>query len=100
MCEGFYGWCLQLRTNFSTCCRKKRKWDQPAQSVVSAGVALPGAVPLGSLVGISVLGAASVSGAILTNPQATAIPPVFQVPLMPQSSAAVGPKSNQVRYLL
>ncbi|KAK1295707.1 Protein RIK [Acorus calamus] len=35
--------------------RKRRKWDQPAESFISAGLAVPGGVPLGmgSLVGIA-----------------------------------------------
>ncbi|XP_048231105.1 protein RIK isoform X1 [Ricinus communis] len=84
--------------------RKKRKWDQPAESLVSAGVApmvIPGGVvPLanmGSLAGISLPGIASVSGALLTNSQLVAnsasIPTMFQVPSIPQITTTT--KANQ-----
>ncbi|XP_011000088.1 PREDICTED: protein RIK isoform X2 [Populus euphratica] len=82
----------------SICCRRKRKWDQPAESLVSAGVPVSDAVQLGnvgSLVGISLPGAASVSGALLTNPQIAIVPPMFLAPSMPQNTAAVVPKLNQ-----
>ncbi|XP_061947858.1 protein RIK isoform X2 [Populus nigra] len=78
--------------------RRKRKWDQPAESLVSAGVPVSDTVQLGnvgSLVGISLPGAASVSGALLTNPQIAIVPPMFLVPSMPQNTAAVVPKLNQ-----
>lgn len=78
--------------------RRKRKWDQPAESLVSAGVPVSDAVQLsnvGSLVGISLPGAASVSGVLLTNPQIAIVPPMFLVPSMPQNTAAVVPKQNQ-----
>ncbi|KAH8483557.1 hypothetical protein H0E87_028094 [Populus deltoides] len=78
--------------------RRKRKWDQPAESLVSAGVPVSDAVQLGnvgSLVAISLPGAASVSGALLTNPQIAIVPPMFLVPSMPQNTAAVVPKLNQ-----
>lgn len=78
--------------------RRKRKWDQPAESLVSAGVPVSDAVQLsnvGSLVGISLPGAASVSGVLLTNPQISIVPPMFLVPSMPQNTAAVVPKLNQ-----
>ncbi|CAK7355700.1 unnamed protein product [Dovyalis caffra] len=78
--------------------RRKRKWDQPAESLISAGVAISGAVQLGnvgSLVGISLPGAASVSGALLENPQVAIVPPMFQVPSMPQNNATVILKPNQ-----
>ncbi|OAY56909.1 protein RIK isoform X2 [Manihot esculenta] len=84
--------------------RKKRKWDQPAEPLVSAGVAgASGVFPLGnigSLAGISLPGIASVSGAFLTNQfvaNCAPIPPVYQVPSIPQtqSNATVVPKSDQ-----
>lgn len=86
--------------------RKKRKWDQPAESLVSVGVAVSGALQcgnMGSLGGISLPGAASVSGALLTNPlvaSSSPIPPVFPVPSIGQSTAAAISKSNQVRYFV
>ncbi|KAJ6421548.1 hypothetical protein OIU84_028843 [Salix udensis] len=78
--------------------RRKRKWDQPAESLVSAGVAVSDAVQLGnvgSLLGITLPGAASVSGALLTNPQVATVPPMFLLPSMPQNTAVVVPKLNQ-----
>ncbi|XP_060193369.1 protein RIK isoform X3 [Lycium barbarum] len=55
----------------STKQRKRRKWDQPADTFVPEGVAVPGIFPLanmGSLVGIPLPGVAPVSGAAFTNP--------------------------------
>jgi hypothetical protein len=92
-----------MNSSCSICCRRKRKWDQPAESLVSAGVPVSDAVQLGnvgSLVAISLPGAASVSGALLTNPQIAIVPPMFLVPSMPQNTAAVVPKLNQVRYFI
>ncbi|XP_065855351.1 protein RIK isoform X2 [Euphorbia lathyris] len=82
--------------------RKKRKWDQPAESLIAAGVAtISGVVPFGnmtSLTGISLPGVASVSGSLLTNQLVTncaTIPPVFQVHSLPQNTSTSVPKSNQ-----
>uniref|UniRef100_A0A2P2LTE0 Uncharacterized protein MANES_02G054700 n=1 Tax=Rhizophora mucronata TaxID=61149 RepID=A0A2P2LTE0_RHIMU len=72
--------------------RKKRKWDQPAPGLVSAGVVASGVVPLGnpgSLVGMTLPGVAS--GSLLTNPLVAgcaAVLPGLQVPSVP-------PKPNQ-----
>lgn len=70
--------------------RKKRKWDQPAESLISAGLA--GALPLdnvGLLGGITLPGVTPVSGTHFTNPLAASFPTVPQVPLIPQQTAAV-----------
>ncbi|KAM5581207.1 protein RIK [Rosa sericea] len=73
--------------------RKKRKWDQPAESLVSAGLAVPGALPLGNvglLGGMTLPGVSPASGAI--NPLAAGFPTVpqaYQVPLIPQQAATV-----------
>lgn len=97
---------VSVYSPFSTWCRKKRKWDQPADSVVAAGVVVSGANPLGnvgSLAGILLPGAAPISGALLTNPHMAScatIPPVFQVPLVVQNTAVVVPKPNQVRCFI
>ncbi|KAL1360929.1 hypothetical protein AAHE18_04G214000 [Arachis hypogaea] len=52
--------------------KKKRKWDQPAESLVAVGMAVPGVIPLSTTAtlggGISYPGIAPVSGAVLTNP--------------------------------
>ncbi|PQQ13398.1 protein RIK isoform X1 [Prunus yedoensis var. nudiflora] len=75
--------------------RKKRKWDQPAASLVSAGLAVPGAFPLGNaglLGGITVPGVTPVTVAHLMNPfeaSCPTIPQVYQVPLIPQQTATV-----------
>ncbi|GMY12905.1 protein RIK isoform X1 [Fagus crenata] len=72
--------------------RKKRKWDQPAESLVSAGVAIPGMLPLG---GIALPGLASVSSALFTNPlvaSCATIPQVFQASSIQQPAATVVPK--------
>ncbi|XP_008230877.1 PREDICTED: protein RIK isoform X2 [Prunus mume] len=74
--------------------RKKRKWDQPAASLVSAGLAVPGAFQLGNaglLGGITVPGT-PVTGAHLINPleaSCPTIPQVYQIPLIPQQTATV-----------
>ncbi|XAR51664.1 hypothetical protein NMG60_11006354 [Bertholletia excelsa] len=91
--------------------RKRRKWDQPAESLVSvsvalpsfvsASVALPGILPLGnigSLAGVTPPGAATASGALLTNPlmaSSTTIQPVFQAPLIQTHTTSAVPKINQ-----
>ncbi|XP_059283739.1 protein RIK isoform X3 [Lycium ferocissimum] len=55
----------------STKQRKRRKWDQPADTFVPEGVAVPGIFPManmGSLAGIPLPGVAPVIGAAFTNP--------------------------------
>ncbi|XP_041002625.1 protein RIK isoform X2 [Juglans microcarpa x Juglans regia] len=50
--------------------RKKRKWDQPAESLASAGLAAPGVLPLGSMGPLGVIalpGVAPISASLLTN---------------------------------
>ncbi|KAL2528615.1 Protein RIK [Forsythia ovata] len=83
-------------TDFSTTKqRKKRKWDQPDESLVSAGVALPGILPLanpGSLARISLPVVIPVSGASIINPLSTtgaSLPQVLQVPLQQHAAAIV-----------
>ncbi|KAA8547914.1 hypothetical protein F0562_004343 [Nyssa sinensis] len=81
--------------------RRKRKWDQPAESLVSAGVAIPGILPLGnigSLAGIAHAGVAPVSGTLLRNPliaSSATVQQVFQAPLILPHTAAVVQKTNQ-----
>ncbi|KAF5457652.1 hypothetical protein F2P56_021738 [Juglans regia] len=78
--------------------RKKRKWDQPAESLVSAGVAIPGVLPQGSmgpLEGIALPGVAPVSTALLKNPLITScatIPLVLQASSIQQQTATIVPK--------
>ena len=82
------------------CYRKKRKWDQPAESLVSAGVALPGVFPLGnvgSLVGIPLAGVAQPSSALLTN---VTIPLLFQTSSVQQHASAIVQKLNQVSFMV
>ncbi|XP_058184801.1 protein RIK isoform X2 [Rhododendron vialii] len=76
--------------------RKKRKWDQPAESLVVAGVAVPGILPLGnmgSLAAITLPGITSASGALLTNTltSSSATTP----PLIQPHATAVLQKMNQ-----
>ncbi|KAF7130136.1 hypothetical protein RHSIM_Rhsim10G0048800 [Rhododendron simsii] len=76
--------------------RKKRKWDQPAESLVVAGVAVPGILPLGnmgSLAAITLPGVTSASGALLTNTltSSSATTP----PLIQPHTTAVLQKMNQ-----
>ncbi|KAM1218026.1 hypothetical protein PS1_045671 [Malus domestica] len=75
--------------------RKKRKWDQPAASLVSAGLAVPGALPMGNvgfLGGITIPGTTPVTGAVSMNPFVASyatIPQAYQVPLIPPQTATV-----------
>ncbi|KAL3525853.1 hypothetical protein ACH5RR_014225 [Cinchona calisaya] len=84
----------------STKQRKKRKWDQPAESLASAGVAIPGLLQLpntGSFAGITLPGLATIPGASFSNPvtaSVTTFPPVIQVPLQ-QHAVAIAQKLNQ-----
>lgn len=82
--------------------RKKRKWDQPAESFVSAGIAIPGiSLAVNGILGTTLPSAATLSGTLLTNPVTTNfISPLqlVQSPAAPQSAAAV-PKLNQVMFL-
>lgn len=58
----------------STKQRKRRKWDQPAETFVPEGVAVSGIFPLanmGSLAGITLPGAVPVLGATFSNPLTT-----------------------------
>ncbi|KAM7278417.1 hypothetical protein ACFE04_005551 [Oxalis oulophora] len=80
--------------------RKKRRWDQPADTLVSAGVTLP-------LSNMGFLGGSSrptvippLSAAFFTNPLAGAttcanLPTLFQTPTLLQNQSAVVPKVNQ-----
>ncbi|KAF3444857.1 hypothetical protein FNV43_RR14550 [Rhamnella rubrinervis] len=72
--------------------RKKRKWDQPAESLVSAGLVVPGVLPVGNM--------GSLSGITTPIPNSLAascvnVPQVIQAPLIQQHTAAVVPKLNQ-----
>ena len=77
-------------------CRKKRKWDQPAESLVPVGMAVPGVIPLSnaaSLGGIAYPGVTPVvSGAVLRNPMVASV--------QQHTAATAVQKSNQVRYLI
>ncbi|KAK9116009.1 hypothetical protein Sjap_014956 [Stephania japonica] len=81
--------------------RKKRRWDQPAESLISPGLGVPGVLPLsniGSAFGIAFPGVAALSGVSMTNNVPTtcaAISQVFQGPLAQQNVAAVVQKLNQ-----
>ncbi|CAL5369812.1 unnamed protein product [Camellia sinensis] len=81
--------------------RRKRKWDQPAESLITAGVAVSGILPssnIGSLAAINLPGASSASGALLANPLTTSpatILQVFQAPLIQPHATVVAQKINQ-----
>ncbi|KAG2715521.1 hypothetical protein I3843_03G084800 [Carya illinoinensis] len=50
--------------------RKKRKWDQPAESLASVGLAAPGVLPLGNMGPLGVIAlpdVAPISASLLTN---------------------------------
>ncbi|KAE8021804.1 hypothetical protein FH972_007665 [Carpinus fangiana] len=78
--------------------RKKRKWDQPAESLVSAGAAVPGVLLPGNMAplgGIALPGVAPVSSTLLMNSlgaSCAAIPQVFQASSMQQHTTTVVPK--------
>ncbi|XP_020554822.1 protein RIK isoform X3 [Sesamum indicum] len=81
--------------------RKKRKWDQPDESFVSAGVAFPGIFPLanmGSLARITLPAVSPVSASpAIPFPTSSGTPlQVVQVPLQ-QHAAAIVQKLVQVR---
>lgn len=78
-------------------CRKKRKWDQPAEPLVSAGGCQPALLPftnIGSFVGIMPPGIGPVCGTLfaapLTSNGATSVQ---------QHTVALAQKLNQVRSL-
>ncbi|XP_014497691.1 protein RIK isoform X4 [Vigna radiata var. radiata] len=75
--------------------RKKRKWDQPADSLMPVGMAVPGALPLSnavSLGGIPYPGMVPViSGALLTNPLAASA----HVQQQTAAAAVAAQKTNQ-----
>lgn len=90
--------------NLSLLCRKKRKWDQPAETLVAAGIAVPGVIPLGNAVvplrGIAFPGISPVACALSTNPLAAScatVPQVLQAPSVQLHTAAAVQKINQVR---
>ncbi|KAI3892787.1 hypothetical protein MKX03_000891 [Papaver bracteatum] len=66
--------------------RKKRKWDQPAESFISAGLAVP-LTNIGTIVGVTLPGVTPVSTAY------SAVPHIFQAPIQ-QSVASVVQKLN------
>ncbi|RRT76332.1 hypothetical protein B296_00004584, partial [Ensete ventricosum] len=81
--------------------RKKRKWDQPAEPLLSAGVAVPG-VPLATntILGTTLPGAIPFSGSLLTNsvPSTFVYPPqLVQSLAVPQNAAAIIQKLNQIQ---
>lgn len=71
-------------------CRKKRKWDQPDESLVSAGVAVPGIFPLANMGYSPRPAVSSVAGAPLAFPfsNSNSNPlQVIQVPLQQHAAA-------------
>lgn len=81
------------RVSSSTKQRRKRKWDQPAESLISAGIALPGVLPLanvGSLVGTTLQGVAPI-------PVTSTLQQVLTVPFLQQHAVALVQKINQTK---
>ncbi|KAL8471725.1 hypothetical protein ACS0TY_029098 [Phlomoides rotata] len=75
--------------------RKKRKWDQPDESLVTAGIAVPGIFPMantGYFPGINLRNISTVAGASLAIPLSTSSSTplqVVQVPLQQHAAAIV-----------
>lgn len=77
-------------------CRRKRKWDQPAESLISA---LPGVLPSGN-VGSLIQGVPVTTPAINNTPfTATTLQKVLTAPSLQQHAVALVQKINQVRLL-
>ncbi|CAN0857807.1 Protein RIK [Linum grandiflorum] len=77
--------------------RKRRRWDEPAESLVSYRTAVPGVIPIYS-VGSVAAPCASVSGALYTNLQVgcyATSPPMLQVLAGPQRTPMAPTKLNQ-----
>lgn len=72
--------------------RKKRKWDQPAESVS----AVPGVLLMGNVAGVPLPGVASFSGALLTNHYMASSATVPVVPL-PQNATVGVSRPNQLK---
>ncbi|PKU72080.1 Protein RIK [Dendrobium catenatum] len=68
--------------------RKKRRWDEPADFLISTGISIPGAIPIGfgNSLGISTPGVLPVSNAIATN---------TLVPLITHSATTLVQKLSQ-----
>lgn len=80
--------------------RKKRKWDQPAESFISAGLSVTGALPLGvgSTIGIPLPGAIPLPSSVTVNsvPANSATASLlFQSTSISQNPAAVIQKLTQ-----
>lgn len=88
----------------STKHRRKRKWDQPAETLVSAGLALHNMSPLGNnlgpVVGMTLPGVAPAYTTPLNDPFISSnpmMPQAFSVPSVQQHAAAVVQKVNQTK---
>ncbi|XP_020591186.1 protein RIK isoform X2 [Phalaenopsis equestris] len=68
--------------------RKKRRWDEPADFLVSSGISIPGTIPIGfgNTIGITAPGVFPLSNAIAAN---------TVVPLIAQSAATLVQKLSQ-----
>ncbi|XP_028213763.1 protein RIK-like isoform X2 [Glycine soja] len=75
--------------------RKKRKWDQPAESLMPVGMTVPGALPLSNAVTLGGVAfpamAPVISGTLLTNPLAASA----QLPQHAAAAAVAAQKLNQ-----
>ena len=85
---------------FEFLCRKKRKWDQPAESLMPVGMTVPGALPLSNAVTLGGVAfpamAPVISGTLLTNPLAASA----QLPQHAAAAAVAAQKLNQVSVRL
>ncbi|KAI3713133.1 hypothetical protein L1987_71705 [Smallanthus sonchifolius] len=84
--------------------RKKRKWDQPAESLVLGGIAVPGILPLGNMGAFIGTGVAPVSTASFINPinaslLAQKIQPKIQEELIARE-IVINDAESSVRYRL
>ncbi|KAI3813256.1 hypothetical protein L1987_17976 [Smallanthus sonchifolius] len=84
--------------------RKKRKWDQPAESLVSGGTPVPGILPLGNMGAFIGTGVAPVSTSSFINPitaslLAQKIQPKIQEELIARE-IVINDAESSVRYRL
>ncbi|WOK94442.1 protein RIK isoform X1 [Canna indica] len=79
--------------------RKKRKWDQPAEPLLSAGITLPGvSLAVNSNLGATLPGVVPLSGSLLTNSVPMTFinaPQLVQSLAVPQNAATIIQKLNQ-----
>ena len=80
--------------NYDGIFRKKRKWDQPAEFVLSAAASTPNLLP--SLPGIALPGVFPLVGVYSTVSSTTSLQIPSIVPNVQQNAVAIVQKINQV----